>query len=86
MPEEEIRKVNELFIARQKAELERQSRKLGIAKGVGNHPKRLLCNSTRSKQKKKRGRRTSGEALQELGILMINSGKMKALDAFPFYQ
>jgi len=85
VPEEEIRKINDLFIARQKAELEKQSRKLGIAKGARSHSKSLLCNSTSSKQRRKRGRKTSGEALQELGIIMINLGKMKALNAFPSY-
>jgi len=53
--EEEIRKINDLFIARQKAELEKQSRKLGIEKGAGSHSKSLLCNSTSSKQRRKRG-------------------------------
>jgi len=84
-PEEEIRKINDLFIARQKAELEKQNRKLGVAKGSGNHSKSLTWNSSSTKQKKRRGRRTNGEALQELGMIMINSGKMKALSAFSSY-
>jgi len=85
-PEEEIKKINDLFIARQKAEIEKQNRKLGIARGSGCHSKGLSWNSSNSKQKKRRGRRTSGEELQELGMIMINSGKMKALSAFPSYQ
>lgn len=47
--EEEIMMINDLFIARQKVELEKQSRKLGIAKGAGSHSKSLLRNSTSSK-------------------------------------
>jgi len=83
--EEEIRKINDMFIARQKAELEKQNRKLGVAKGSGNHSKSLTWNSSSTKQKKRRGRRINGEALQELGMIMINSGKMKALSAFSSY-
>lgn len=84
--EEEIKNINDLFIARKKADMDRQSQKLGIAKGLGSHSKSLLCNSISLKQRRKRGRRTNGEVLQELGILMLNSSKMKALNAFPSYQ
>lgn len=84
--EEEIRKISDLFIARQKAELDRQNRSLGIAKGTGNHSKSIFLNPTCRTQRKKRGRRKNGEVLHDLGILVINSGKMKALHAFPSYQ
>lgn len=85
-PEEEIRKVNDLFIARQKEELEKKNRKLGIVKGNSFHSKSLLWKSSSSKQKKRRGRRTSGEVLQELDMILINSGKMKPLSAFQSFQ
>jgi len=85
VPEEELKKISDLFIARQKAELDRQNRRLGIATGTGNHSKNISLNPTGFKQKKKRGRRTNGEVLHDLGILMLNSGKMKALNAFPSY-
>ena len=75
-----------MFIARQKEKLEKKNRKLGIVRGNSLHLKSLLWKSSNSRQKKRRGRRTSGEALQELGMIMINSGKMKALSAFPSYQ
>jgi len=84
--EEEIKKISDLFTARQKAELERKHRELGVARGNGLHPNSLLWNSSSSRQKKRRGRKTSNEALQELGMIMINSGKMKALSAFPSFQ
>lgn len=47
--EEEIKKISDLFTARQKAELERQHRKLGVARGNGLHPKSLLWNSSSSR-------------------------------------
>ena len=75
IPEEEIRKIIKLFIARQKVELERKNRRLGIAKGIGNQSKSISLNPAGRKPNKRRGRRTSGEALHDLGILMINSGK-----------
>lgn len=84
--EEEVRIVNDLFIARQRAILERQNRKLGVAKGNSSHSKSPLWKTSSSKQKRRRGRKTSGEALQELGMIMINSGKMKALTAFHSFQ
>ena len=83
---EEIRIVNDLFIARKRALLERQNRKLGVAKGNSSFSRSPLWKTSSSKQKKRRGRKTSGEALQELGMIMLNSGKMKALTAFDFFQ
>jgi len=83
--EEELRIVNDLFIARQKALMDRQKRKLGVAKGNSSHSKSPLWKTSSSKQKKRRGRKTSGEALQELGMIMLNSGKMKALTTFDFF-
>jgi len=80
--EEEVRIINELFVARQKVEIDRQNKNLGVAKGMGLHTKSLLHTSTSSKQRKKRGRRSNNEALQELGQLLLNSSKMKALEAF----
>jgi len=80
--EEEVRKINEIFIAKQKAEMEMQNKNLGIAKGMGLRTKSLLQTSTSSKQRKKRGRRSNNEALQEMGQMLLNSGKKKALEAF----
>lgn len=84
--EEEIKTISDLFTKRQEAELERKHRRLGVAKGNGFHPKILLGNTSSSRHKKKRGRKKSNEALQELGMLMITSRKMKALSAFPSFQ
>lgn len=85
-PEEEIKKVNELFIARQKAELEKQNRKLGIVRGSNPHYKELLGKTSGSKQKRRRSRKTSREVLQELGEMLRNAGKIKQLSAFPSFQ
>ena len=61
--EEEVRKINEIFIAKQKAEMDMQNKNLGMAKGMGLRTKSLLQTSTSSKQRKKRGRRSNNEAL-----------------------
>lgn len=86
IPEEELRKISDLFIAKQKAELDKQNKKLGVAKGSGIHSKSTPPFTSDKKQRRKRGRRTNGEVLHDLGILMINSGKMKALQAFSSHQ
>jgi len=62
--------------------MELQSKSLGTTKRLGVHTQGLHQTSTNSKHQKKRGRRTNNEALQELGQLLLNSDKMKALDAF----
>lgn len=41
IPEEEIKKISDLFIARQKAELDKQNKRLGVAKGIGNKSKSI---------------------------------------------
>jgi len=61
--EEEVRRVNEILIAKQRAKIEMQSKNLGIAKGMGLRTKSLLQTATSSKQRKKRGHRTNNEAL-----------------------
>lgn len=86
IPEEEIKKISDLFIARQQAALDKQKKSLGIMKGTGNQSKSLFLHSLGWKQNKRRGRGTNGEVLHDLGILMINSGKMKDLHAFLSYQ
>jgi len=63
IPEEELRKISDLFIARQKVELERKNKRLGTATGTRNHSKSISLNPIGLKQKKKRGRRTNGEVL-----------------------
>jgi len=80
--EEEVKRVNDIFIARQRAEMELQSKCLGTTKGLGVCMQGLHQTSNNSKHQKKRGRRTNNEALQELGRMLLNSGKMKALEAF----
>ena len=85
-PEEEIKNVNELFIARQKAELEKQNMKLGILKGSCLHPKSFMGKTSGVGQKRRRGRKTNGELLQEMGVILCNSGKMKTLSEFPSFQ
>jgi len=80
--EEEVRRINDIFIAQQRAEIEMQSKNLGVAKGIGLRTKGPLQTSTSSKQRKKRGQRSNNEELQELGQMLLNSGKMKAPEAF----
>jgi len=82
--EEEIWKINTVIIAKQKAEMEMHHRKLGVVKGKGARMKSVLQTTSGSTQKKKRGHRTNSEVLQEMGYMLINSGKMKALDSFSF--
>jgi len=82
--EEEIQKINAVFIAKQKAEMEMHHRKLGVVKGKGSRTKSVLQTTSGLTQKKKKGRRTNSEVLQKMGYMLINSGKMKALDAFSF--
>lgn len=79
---EEVRKINEILIAKQKAKLEMQNRKLGVAKGMGLRTKSVLQTTSGSNQRKKRGRKSNNEALQEMGHFLLNFGKMKALEAF----
>ena len=84
IPEEEIERINFLFLSRQDATLRGQKRNLGATKGLGIKVQTLHHMHSSTKHKNKRGRRTNNEALQELGQMLINSGKMKALEAFPF--
>lgn len=70
------------FIARQWAEVELQSKCVGTEKGLGICTQGLRQTSSNSKHRKNRGRRTNNEALQELGQMLLNLGKMKALKAF----
>jgi len=53
-----------------------------MAKGLGIRTQGLHQTSLNSKHRKKRGRRTNNEALKELGQMLLNLGKMKALEAF----
>jgi len=62
--EEEVRRINDIFIAWQWAEMELQSKCLGIAKGIGVCTQGLHQNSINYKHQKKRGRRTNNDALQ----------------------
>lgn len=86
VPDEEIKKVNDLFIARHNAELEKQKRKLGIIKVRNPHYKALLGKTSGSRHKRRRGRKSSGEHLQELGEMLFNAGKIKQLSDFPSFQ
>ena len=80
--EEEVNRINTLFIARQKAEMDMQRRSLGTTKGLGVRAQGLHQTTTNPKHQKKWGIRTNNEALQELGQILLNLGKMKALKAF----
>lgn len=79
---EEVKRINDILIAWQRAEIELQRNSLSTTKGLGVCTKGLHQTSTSSKHRKKRGRRTNNEALQELGQMLLNSGNMKALEAF----
>lgn len=85
VPEEEIRKVKDLFIARQKEVIEKQKNKLGIIKGGIPHHQALLGKTSGSRHKRRRGRKSSGENLQELGEMLINAGKIKQLSEYPSF-
>ena len=76
-------RVNFFFLSRQNAALRRQRRGLGTTKGLGIKTQNLHQTYFNAKHKKKRGRRTNNEALHELGQMLINSSKMKVLEAFP---
>lgn len=80
--EEEVNRINTLFIARQQEEMDMQKRSLETKKGLGVRAQGLHQTITNPKHQKKRGRRTNNEALQELSHMRLNSGKMKALEAF----
>lgn len=82
IPEEEVARVNSLFLARKDAKLKGQKRGIGTTKGLGIKAQGLHQTNTNAKQRKKRGRWTNNEALQELGQLLLNLGKMKAIEAF----
>lgn len=53
--EEEVRKINEIFIAKHKVEINMQNKNLGIAKGMGHRTKSLLQTSTSSKRGRREG-------------------------------
>ena len=84
IPEEEIDRVNFLFLSRQDATLRGKKTGLGTTKGLGIKAQNLHQTHSTKKHRKKRGRRTNNEALHELGQMLTNSSKMKALEDFPF--
>ena len=84
IPKEEIDRVNFLFLTRQDAELKGLKRGFGATKGLGIKAQVLNQANHNVRHRKKRGRRTNDEALHELGQLLLNSGKMKTLEAFTF--
>ena len=84
IPEEEINWVNHLFLTRQDAASKGIKRGRGATKGLGIKSQTLHHTQASSHHKKKRGRRSDKDALLELGQMLINSGKMKALEAFSF--
>lgn len=85
IPEEEIRKVKDLFIARQKAVIEKHKYKLGIIKGGIPLHKASLGKTSGSRHKRRRGHKSNGEHLQELGEILINAGKIKQLSEYPSF-
>ena len=84
VPEEEINRINHLFLARQDAISKGMKQGRGATKSLGIKSQTLHHTQASSQYKRKRGRRSDKEALLELGQLLINSGKMKALEAFSF--
>ena len=82
--EEEINRVNHLFLTRQDAVSKGMKRSRGITKGLGIKSQTLHDMQASSQYKKKRGRRSDKDSLLKLGQMLINSGKMKALEAFSF--
>ena len=82
IPTKEMDRVNFLFLAQQEAETKGQKRGYGATKGLGIKVQGLHQMNQKAKHKRKRGRKTNNEALRELGQMLINSGKMKALEAF----
>lgn len=84
VPDEEIDRIDYLFLSRHDAELHGIKRSHGATKSLGVNAQGLHLTRSNAKHRKKRGRRTNKEALFELGQLLLNSGKMKTLEAFTF--
>ena len=82
--EEEINRVNYLFLTRQDAALKGMKRGREATKGLGVKSQTLHQTQASLKHRRKQGRRSNNDALHELGQMLINSGKMKALEAFSF--
>lgn len=85
VPEEEITKVRNLFIAQQKAVYEKQKNKLGIIKGNMPHHKLILGGTSGSRHKRRRGHKTDQEHLQEVGEMLINAGQIRQISEYPSF-
>lgn len=83
--EEEIRRVTDLFIARQKDIMEKQKHKLGVSKGDKSQHRTALGKISGSVNKRRRGRKTNGEYLQDLGEILLNAGQIKQLSEYPSF-
>ena len=82
IPEEEMERFNFLFLAQQEAETKGQKRGHGATKGLGIKVQGLDQTNQKAKPRCKRGIQSNNEALQELGQMLLKSGKMKPLEAF----
>lgn len=80
--EKEVDRVNSLFLARQDTKLNLLKGGFGATKGLGVKSLGLHQTNINPKHRKKRGQRMNNEALQDLDQILLNSGKMKALEAF----
>lgn len=84
-PEEEISKVKDLFIARQKALMDKQTHRLGVCKEGKNQQKTTLGKIAGSVNKRRRGRKSNGELLQDMGEILLNAGQIKQLIEYPSF-
>ena len=82
IPEEQINRINFLFLAQEEVGSKGQKRGHGETKGMGIKVQGLKQSKPKAKPRRKRGRKSNNEALQELGQMLLNSGKMKNLEAF----
>jgi len=83
--EEEISKVKDLFIARQKDLMEKQKHRLGVCKEGKNQQKTALGKIAGSVNKRRRGRKSNGELLQDMGEILLNAGQIKQLSEYPSF-
>ena len=82
IPTEEMERVNFLLRAQQEVETKGQKRGHEANKFLGIKVQGIHQTNQKAKPRCKRGIQSNNEALQELGQMLLKSGKMKPLEAF----
>lgn len=65
--------------------MEKQKHKLGVIKGGKDQHRTALGKISGSVHKRRRGRKSNGEHLQELGEILINASQIKQLSEYPSF-